>query len=182
MMLRWSTKRANGRYKDGQLTRHTHRYHHNHLHHHPLHSQHWHDSRCRLTDPHINLFCILLTITPATPGLNIFPYFRQKYLCNKENFVKKEFLAKKLWCFDPSLRPECSFTGSEASIHNKTQPHHGKTTHTHVSTTINQNTTTSTQPKHENLITETQTKTQTKTTKTNMSYKWSFGLPFKKWL
>ena len=54
------------------------------------------DSRCRLTDPHINLFCILLTITPATPGLNIFPYFRQKYLCNKENFVKKEFLAKKL--------------------------------------------------------------------------------------
>ena len=90
-MLRWSTKGANGngQYKDWQLTKHTHRYHHNHLHHHPLHSQHWHDSRCRLTDPHINLFCILLTITPATPGLNIFPYFRQKILCNQENFVKK---------------------------------------------------------------------------------------------
>ena len=142
-MLRWSTKRVNGQYKDGQLTKHTHRYHHNHLHHHPLHSQHWHDSRCRLTDPHINLFCILLTITPATPGLNIFPHFRQKYLCNKENFVKREFPAKKLWCFDPSLRPECSFTGSEASIHNKTQPRQDYT-HTHVSTTINQSTTTQT--------------------------------------
>ena len=175
MVLRWSTKIADGQYKDRELTKHTHRYHNNHLHHHPLHSQHWHDSRCRLTDPHINLFCILLTITPATPGLNIFPYFRQKYLCNKENFVKKEFLAKKLWCFDPSLRPECSFTGSEASIHNKTQPrqdytlprqHNHKSKHNNFKTTK----TTSTQPKQENLITETQTNTQTKTTKTTIVF------------